>query len=229
MILIKPIESVTKIEQVRQAILEMIFAGSLLAGQRLVEARLAAHLGVSQATINAALQDLHNQGIVIKLLNRSTTVRRYTPQDIDQLFSVRMALEPAAAAAASLKPQKLHELWRHVDAMRAAAHNKDLPGFCLADYSFHQHLYRLTGNTFLIQACQAIAAAPFAYILCNRPAELPTNYAALAEDHAEIIAALKDGPARAESFTRIQVERWRLHSVHALESLHETGVAHAAR
>ena len=37
MILTKPIESVTKIEQVRQAILQMIFAGSFLAGPRLVE------------------------------------------------------------------------------------------------------------------------------------------------------------------------------------------------
>ena len=96
----KPILSVTKAEQVRQAILEMIFAGDLTAGQRIVEMRLAAELNVSQATVNAALQDLHNQGVVTKLLNRSTTVNRYTQREIDNLFQVRMALEPAAAAAA---------------------------------------------------------------------------------------------------------------------------------
>ena len=52
----KAIQSITKAEQVRQAILEMIFAGELVAGQRIVEARLASVLDVSQATVNAALR-----------------------------------------------------------------------------------------------------------------------------------------------------------------------------
>ena len=64
--------AVTKAEQVCQATLKQIFAGVLKPGQRLVEARLSKELGVSQATVNATLQDLHSQGVVNKLLNRST-------------------------------------------------------------------------------------------------------------------------------------------------------------
>ena len=70
--------TLSKIEQVRQAILSELVSGRMKAGQRLLEAKLASELGVSQATVNAALQDLHNQGLVTKLLNRSTTVNHYT-------------------------------------------------------------------------------------------------------------------------------------------------------
>src|SRR5581483_7847459 len=83
-----PIIPVTKVDQVRGAVLHRIFAGLLQPGQRIVEARLASELGVSQATVNAALQDMHNQGIVNKMANRFTKVSHYTSQEIENLFSV---------------------------------------------------------------------------------------------------------------------------------------------
>src|SRR5881394_3558322 len=90
---------VTRVEQVRQAILLQILCGSLRPGERLLEAKLSKDLGVSQATVNAALQELHDQGLVTKLLNRSTKVSRYTLADIEKLFKVRTLLEPAAVEA----------------------------------------------------------------------------------------------------------------------------------
>src|SRR5258708_1968020 len=102
-----PLQLVTRIEQVRQIVLLRILSGALRPGERLLEAKLSKDLGVSQATVNAALQDLHNQGLVTKLLNRSTSVSRYTLDDLERLFAVRMLLEPAAAAAvaASWSPE----------------------------------------------------------------------------------------------------------------------------
>lgn len=225
----KPISPVTKVDQVRHAILEMIFSGGLQPGQRLVEARLAADLAVSQATVNSALQDLHDQAIVSKLLNRSTNVCRYTDREIENLFSVRLILEPEAAAAASrrLTAEGRAALEKQVDGMRQAATANDLPHFCLADYTFHQELYRITANPVLIQACQAIAAAPFAYILCDCPSALPTDYRSLAEDHMDVILALEQGPEAAAEITRDRIQAWRTHSVRALESLAAEARAYA--
>lgn len=225
----KPILAVTKVEQVRRAILGLIFDRSLVAGQRLLEAKLAAELQVSQATVNAALQDLHAQGVVTKLLNRSTNVNRYTQREIDQLFSTRMVLEPVATAAAArnLTKDGKRTLMEQVDLMRSAAKANDLPRFCLADYQFHQEVYGLSENSFLIQACQAIAAAPFAYILCGLPSALPTDYVSLAEDHAEIVAAMERSPEAAATLTADRIEGWRLHSAHALEALTEYEIAAA--
>jgi DNA-binding GntR family transcriptional regulator len=215
-----PIIPVTKVDQVRGAVLHRIFAGLLQPGQRIVEAKLASELGVSQATVNAALQDMHNQGIVNKMANRFTKVSQYTSQEIENLFSVRLILEPAAVAVVAqvLNDDAVNQLHNHVEQMRAAAERTDVPGFCLADYRFHQAIYTISGNSFLIQACQAIAAAPFAYILCGGAKGLPVDYHSLAEDHQSIITELQKGPEAAAQITRERIEAWRLHSVHALNT-----------
>jgi len=218
--LMLPIATVTKVEQVRRAILYQLFSGVLHPGQRLVEARLASELHVSQATVNAALQDLHSEGIVTKLLNRSTNVNRYSVREIENLFAVRLILEPPAAEAASrlLDDAGRKRLQQFVTQMRQSAESNDLPGFCIADYSFHQEVYALSANPFFIQACRAIAAAPFAYILCDRASELPTDYCSLAEDHQEIITALEAGPETAVRRTKELIEVWRSHSMAALNA-----------
>lgn len=214
------IVSVTKTEQVRHALLVQILCGELRPGQRLLEAKLSAELGVSQATVNAALQDLHNQGLVTKLHSRSTNVCRYSEGELINLFRVRMILEPAAAeeVSATWSAEARSRLQDQVDLMRGAARAKDLPRFCLADYTFHQEIYQLSGNPFLIQACQAIAAAPFAYILCDHLEALPTDYIALAEDHQELILAMEEGPAAAARLTQRRIADWREHSLRALRS-----------
>jgi DNA-binding GntR family transcriptional regulator len=154
------------------------------------------------------------------MLNRFSEVSRYTYREIENLFSVRLILEPVATAVAAraLDEEGVRRLTEHVDRMRAAARTNDIPRFCLADYSFHQEIYALSFNSFLIQACQAIAAAPFAYILCGSTGALPVEYASLAEDHQEIVSALQAGPEAAERIARERIEAWRLHSEHALKA-----------
>src|ERR1700730_1692993 len=145
------INPLTRTEQVRRAILHQILTGVLRPGQRLLEAKLSKELGVSQATVNAALQDLHNQGLVTKQLNRSTNVSRYTLEDIEKLFAVRILLEPAAVAAVSANWSSEAQscLEEQVDHMRRAARTKDLAKWGIADYTFHQEIYRLSGNSYL--------------------------------------------------------------------------------
>jgi DNA-binding GntR family transcriptional regulator len=214
------IQVLSKSEQVRQAILMEILSGALRPGERLLEAKLSKELGVSQATVNAALQDLHNQGLVTKLLNRSSNVSRYTLADIEKLFAVRVLLEPSAAAAVAANwNKKAREcLLEQVDQMRRAAKAHDMARWGIADYKFHQEIYRLTGNPFLIQSAQAIAAAPFAYILCDHPESLPTDYRAMAEDHYKIILAMEKGPAEAARIVSGCIERWLDHSRRALQT-----------
>jgi DNA-binding GntR family transcriptional regulator len=219
--MVSPLTVVTRIEQVRQIILHRILSGSMRPGERLLEAKLSSELGVSQATVNAALQDLHNQGLVTKLLNRSTCVSRYTLEDLERLFVVRMALEPTAARALSSawSEEIARALGEQVDLMRRASRGKDTAKFCAADFAFHQEVYRLTRNPFLIQAGCAIAAAPFAYVLCDHPESLPTDYLSLAEDHQDMIRAMEEGPDTAERVTRQLIERWLEHSRRALASV----------
>lgn len=225
------LELVSKTEHVRRAILIEILSGRLRPGERLLEARLSKELGVSQATVNAALQDLHNQGLVTKLLNRSTNVNRYSLEDIERIFTVRSLLEPAAAAAIAARRdgRKAPELVARVQAMRQAARSGSLADFCLADYEFHQDMYRLSGNPFLARAAEAIAAAPFAYVLCDHLEALPTDYMSLAEDHRQIVDAIAQGPEEAARVSRIRIDQWLEHSRRALRAAGETAVRNSRK
>ncbi|MEW5977747.1 MAG: GntR family transcriptional regulator [Acidobacteriota bacterium] len=204
------ITSQTKVEQVQRAILEAIFSGELRPGDRVLEAQLAGQLGVAQATVNQALLELHSQGVVLKSLGKSTTVRRFGREELEALFMVREPLESAAGVAASrhatLRSVDLLRVW--VDRMRAAAKADDLSKFYLADYEFHQELYRLSDNPFLFQACQAIAAAPFAYLLSGHLELMPVNYLQVADDHEEIIEALLEGESKAIDVIGRKMKRW---------------------
>ena len=164
-------------------------------GDRFVESLLAKQFDVSQTTVNSALQDLHAQGIVTKVLNRATTVTRYDREDLEDLFSVPSILEPVAAAAAAKTVGRLDcdPLRRLCERMQIAARAQDLAGFLPAGYEFHQEICRLTDNRFLQQAGQSVAAAPFAYVLCDCLERVPTDYPSLVNDHFEIIEAMLAG------------------------------------
>jgi DNA-binding GntR family transcriptional regulator len=148
-------------------------------------------------------------------------VSRYTLADIEKLFVVRLLLEPAAVTALSANWCKEAEecLQEQVNQMRRAARTKDLSKWGIADYTFHQEVYRLSGNPYLLQASQAIAAAPFAYILCDHLEALPTDYLSMAEDHQDVLTAMAEGPETAARITRHHIEQWLNHSRRALQSV----------
>src|ERR1035438_2125945 len=110
-------------------------------------------------------------------------------------------------------------LQEQVDQMRRAARTKDLAKWGIADYTFHQEIYRLSGNPYLMQASQAIAAGPFAYILCDHLEALPTDYLSMAEDHEDVLQAIMEGPEAAARITRGHIEHWLNHSRRALEQV----------
>jgi hypothetical protein len=60
--------------------------------------------------------------------------------------------------------------------------------------------------------------APFAYILCGQLRALPTDYVAMAEEHQDIIAAMREGPQKAERVTRERILAWFDHSRMFLQS-----------
>lgn len=202
----------SKVEHVREAIIADIIMGKLRPGDRVREAHLAKHFGVSQATINQSLLDLHSQGIVSKFPNKETRVSCFGVGELEELFFVRKALECAAVEAVSSvrSPGVEASLMYRINQMRVAAKKKEVPGFYLADYEFHQELYDLSANHFLQNACQAIAAAPFAYLLTTGTNEfIPIDYHRAVDDHEEIVRAIMHGPRQAIRVTKAKLDGWR--------------------
>jgi len=81
------------VERLRQAIL----AGDMAPGQRLIEEELAGMLGVTRASLRAALFDLAADGLVERIPNRGARVRAVTLDEAVAITECRMALEGLCA------------------------------------------------------------------------------------------------------------------------------------
>ena len=84
-------------ERLRQAIL----GGDMSHGQRLIEAELAGLIGVTRASLRAALFDLTAEGLVERIPNRGARVRTVTLDEAVAITECRMVLEGLCAAKAA--------------------------------------------------------------------------------------------------------------------------------
>ena len=201
----------TVVEQVHDAILERILARTFRPGDRITETAIAKELGVSQATVNQVLFDLDAKGIVSKTPNKETRIRSLGLEEIETLFKIRKVLEGMVGEAVAEEPTRETEvsLTYWVEQMDSALRSGDTPRFYIADYRFHQELHRQSGSPVLIRACQAIALAPFAYLLSGQTDRLlPIPYPATVYDHQEIVEAVMTSPSRALEVIHAKVEKW---------------------
>lgn len=88
----------TVLDQVRDRIL----SGSVAAGRPLRQDALAAELGISKIPLREALARLEQEGLVRAEANRGFFVRPLSAAEAEEVYALRLALEPDAAAAGAL-------------------------------------------------------------------------------------------------------------------------------
>ena len=119
-----------------------IITGDIPAGERIVETEYADKLHISRTPLREALRKLERDGLVEYVVRRGVVVRAFTIEDVEQIYTIRNALEmltlPAiiqnatAEDIASLR-DKLHEM----DALMEAG---DIETLSPLTRSFHSQL-----------------------------------------------------------------------------------------
>lgn len=88
-------------DQAEAALRDQILSGHRAPGDRLNEVEIAAELGVSRGPLREAMQRLARDGLVVVQPHRGSYVRNLEPDEIVELYDVRIALECAAARLAA--------------------------------------------------------------------------------------------------------------------------------
>ncbi len=186
-------------ERLRQAIL----AGDMAPGQRLVEEELAGMLGVTRASLRAALFDLTAEGLVERIQNRGARVRAVTLDEAVAITECRMALEGLCAAKAAERvtereAARLRQLGEELE--RSLADGEPLK-YSALNHELHRLVREISG--------QAVAAGLLERLngqLVRHQFQLslrPGRPQASLPEHLAIIAAIVGGrPAEAEEATR---------------------------
>ena len=83
-------------DEVADVLRAAILDGRLAPEQQILEAQVADMMKVSRGPVREALTRLEQEGLVYKLRNRGTFVARLSREDVEEVFSLRRALERLA-------------------------------------------------------------------------------------------------------------------------------------
>ena len=147
-------------EVVADRIRNQIIAGELKPGSRLVETELATRFGTSRGPIREALRELEREGIIITTQRRGTIVGSMTKQDLEEVYSVREALELLALREASRKADDatLQAIKVHLDRIDQAIASGDTTEVIKADLEFHRAILRAAQNSRLTAAWEQLSS-----------------------------------------------------------------------
>lgn len=134
---------------VQDALVRMILAGEIGAGQKLNEVALATRLGVSRGPVREAFRALAEAGLVRQEKNRGVFVRDIQPEEAAELYELRAGLDELAgrALAARITGAGIAELEAMVAEMD---HAPSIEEYFPLNIRFHDRIVELAGNRQLL-------------------------------------------------------------------------------
>jgi DNA-binding GntR family transcriptional regulator len=193
-----------------EAVREAIISGKLSPGERLVEQKLAASLGIGQPTLREALKELEYQGFVRKIPHKGSYVTQLTRKDFEKILEVRLTLESVAVARAAerIDEKAAAQLDRIVNDMKAAAEEIDRAAFHRCDIAFHRKIWEISDNEYLALALESIVFALFASVLFRQQR---ADFLVAAEQHRAMLQGLisRDPAVAVAAFRDQTVGFWR--------------------
>jgi DNA-binding GntR family transcriptional regulator len=158
------IEPISKKTRIVSSLREAILSGAIKSGEQVVEGKLAQQLGVGQGLIREALIELEHQGFVQRTPFSGTQVTELTIQDAQQIYDVRIELEPLAffLAGPITRGQNMSELKEMAERATIASKAGDLDAFFEHHLAFRKKVWALSGNRFLQQTLERIVLPLYA-------------------------------------------------------------------
>ncbi len=193
-------------DQIKEWLIKAILNGEFKPGDRIVTSALAKQWGVSQAPVREAIRDLVLLGFLENAPFRGTSVRSFTPEDLQEVYAVRAALESLSArlAAERMNDEDIQALRMILDEMIKAAQKHDETEMVFLDNHFHETVMKIAGNKILYQLWKTLQ---FGYwtIVSARISSFDLEH--LAKRHDALLEALKTrDPQKAADAMRRHIE-----------------------
>lgn len=141
---LRPVEKKTVQEIVYRELFQAIISGRIPPGEKLVTEKIANRMRVSPMPVRDALYRLKAAGFISIRRKQGTVVNELSPENLEEITEIRLALEPMAARKAALnRTQKtLKRLEDLHAAFIAARDNRKTEDFLSINREFHHTIYR---------------------------------------------------------------------------------------
>lgn len=194
--------------RIRQAII----CWDLEPGEQITELQITQRFGLSRAAVRAALGRLAHDGLMRPLPRQGFVVAPITLQHVQDLFGVRLIVEPAAARILALRsdPAVLAHLESLNDACRVTTVPMDSISLRQANAEFHIALARATGNDRLAHITRDSLDEMQRILYIPRIARDSSRIEDTYDEHRRILLAISArDPDRAEHETIDHIDRNR--------------------
>lgn len=188
-----------------------ILNGTSAPGALLAESAVAKRLGVSRVPVREALFALEREGLVEFSPTGRAFVKALTPQDFEELYVLRLALEPLASrlAAPALKVD-ISKLEKNLAATQRA---RSVQEVTLLDLEFHQLILEASGNARLLKLWRSLRGELELWLgRLHRSHQLQTKETLreTVDAHQSIVEAFRlQAPAVCERLMREHILGWR--------------------
>ena len=184
-------ERAPRSQQVSEQIRAMILGGRLRPGERLVEDKLSAELGVSRVPVREALLALSAQGLVRLEPRRGATVAEVTPRIVAELVEVRALLEGLNAKLAAQRhdPEIVAQLRDTLERGNAAAQSGTREELARLNAEFHDRLAEASRNSVLSDVMRGLRERTSLAFAINGRARAREDW----QEHAGVLAAVIAG------------------------------------
>jgi len=138
--------------------------GDYAPGSRILYGPVGKELGISATPVREAIGQLANEGFVELVPQLGAMVRRISRRELIELYEMREALEPYAAARAAerIEERQLEEIRQHFERMKQLAgqvakssakrvEKKTVKEFEQADLAFHMLIIEATANQTMLR------------------------------------------------------------------------------
>jgi DNA-binding GntR family transcriptional regulator len=204
------------VDRLREAILRGLFAP----GDRLREEQLADALGVSRGPIRNALLQLEREGMVMRRRNRGAIVARLSREDLEEVYSLRLAIEPVgcAWAARNANERDLADMQSIINGYQSRLTRKvTVQEAAEADLSFHDVVYRAARHRRLMRLWQDIRPQVYVFLLAREYVRAREFRDIMITNHGTIRAVISSGDeerAREVAIEHVQTSYQRVLGVY---------------
>ncbi len=184
-------------ELIVQELRPRIWDGEIPAETRLTETELAQEFQVSRSSVREALHLLEHEGLVDIIPRRGAFVRRFTAQDLEDLYAVRVLLETYAFQEAShrITEEGYQDLMHILESMEQAFASDDWRSLGDLDLTLHFTVVQWSGNAMVVRLYESIRSPIRASM--GIPRSKGQRRDLVVAEHRRLIHALRSGDQEA--------------------------------
>jgi DNA-binding GntR family transcriptional regulator len=179
-------------DSIAEAIRKMIIDGEIKLGDKINQRSIAQRLNVTTTPLREALSKLEQDGTVHRLAGIGVFVRKYSRDEVRQIYLLREVNEGLAArlCTENASDRQIERLGAMVVELDAARQSADLERVRAVEMAFHERIAHLCGAPIVEAQIKKMTFIRSTIMSLSGPVSKEHDFAPEA-DHSEIVAAIR--------------------------------------